>query len=169
METNVKSDADISKDKVILNEFLDCNLDDYIKGDIGDIPISPTLLNNGSDPLSEENLNKSLDLVNDIRLSCSQKSIWLYTGYKVVGIIDGFWGVEPNVITNKILDPDKLVKGINDAKKRSDIISKCDVLIDGQYIDSQRDISLPYRGSKNQRLIDIQKSLQKGEIVLWQT
>ena len=39
METNVKSDADISKDKVILNEFLDCNLDDYIKGDIGDIPI----------------------------------------------------------------------------------------------------------------------------------
>ena len=53
--------------------------------------------------------------------------------------------------------------------KRQQIISQCTVLIDGQYIDSQRDISLPYRGSSNQRLIDIQKSLQKGEIVLWQT
>lgn len=53
--------------------------------------------------------------------------------------------------------------------KRKNIISECDVLIDGQYIDSQRDITLPYRGSSNQRLIDIQQSLQKGEIVLWQT
>ena len=41
--------------------------------------------------------------------------------------------------------------------------------MDGQYIESQRDISLPYRGSSNQRLIDIQQSLQEGEIVLWQT
>lgn len=53
--------------------------------------------------------------------------------------------------------------------KRAKIIAECDVLVDGQYIDSQRDTTLPYRGSKNQRLIDIQQSLQKGEIVLWQT
>ncbi|MFG6369451.1 MAG: radical SAM protein [Lachnospiraceae bacterium] len=54
--------------------------------------------------------------------------------------------------------------------KRSDIASICDVLIDGQYIiESQHDITLPWRGSANQRVINIQKSLQKGEIVLWQT
>lgn len=54
--------------------------------------------------------------------------------------------------------------------KRNEIISKCDVLVDGQYIESQRDISLPYHGSSNQRLIDIQQSLRKDEtIVLWQT
>lgn len=123
----------------------------------------------GGDPLADENLDGVLDLVNEIRLSLPEKSIWLYTGYKVIGISDDFWGVEPNVITDKVLDPDKLVKDINDAKKRSDIISKCNILIDGQYIDSQRDITLPYRGSKNQRLIDIQQSLQKGKIVLWQT
>lgn len=52
---------------------------------------------------------------------------------------------------------------------RKQIISNCDVIVDGQYIESKRDISLPYRGSYNQRLIDIQQSLQKGEIILWQT
>lgn len=51
---------------------------------------------------------------------------------------------------------------------REQIISKCMVLVDGRYIDSQRDITMAYRGSKNQRLIDIQQSLQKGEVVLWQ-
>lgn len=54
-------------------------------------------------------------------------------------------------------------------QKRRKILSLCDVLIDGKYIDSQRDVSLPYRGSSNQRLIDIQQSIQKGKIVLWQT
>ena len=121
----------------------------------------------GGEPLADENLDDVLDLVNRIRLSLPQKSIWLYTGYKVIGISNGFWGVEPNVITDKVLDPDKLVKGINDSKKRSDIISKCDVLIDGRYIDSQRDITLPYRGSTNQRVINIPQSLQKGKVALW--
>lgn len=130
-----------------------CILNDYIE----------------NDPLSEENLDDVLDLVNEIRLSCPWKTIWLYTGYKVTGVIEGFWGLEPNVITDKVLEPDKLVKGIDDAKKRSDIISKCNVLIDGQYIDSQRNITLPWRGSSNQRVISIQESLQKGEIILWQT
>lgn len=52
--------------------------------------------------------------------------------------------------------------------KRAKIITECDVLVDGRYIDSQRDLTISYRGSKNQRLIDIQKTLQKGKIVLWQ-
>lgn len=122
----------------------------------------------GGEPLADENLNDVLDLVNRIRLSLPQKSIWLYTGYKVIGISDGFWVVEPNVITDKILDPDKLVKGINDSKKRSDIILKCDVLIDGRYIDSQRNLTLKWCGSENQRVINIKESLQKGEVVLWE-
>lgn len=77
--------------------------------------------------------------------------------------------MEPNLVTDKILEPDKLTIDISNLKKRSDVICQCDVLVDEQYIDIQRDISLPYRGSKNQRLIDIQQSLQKGEIVLWKT
>lgn len=122
----------------------------------------------GGEPLAKENLDDVLDLVHEIRLSCPEKSIWLYTGYKTFGITKEFWELEPNIVTEKVLEPNKLKIGISNLKKRSDIICQCDVLVDGQYIDSQRDITLPYRGSKNQRLIDIQQSLQKGEIVLWQ-
>lgn len=85
-----------------------------------------------------------------IRLSSPHKSIWLYSGYTFEEI------VHPALKCNQ-------------SRVRKIILSCIDVLIDGQYIDSQRDIALPYRGSTNQRLIDIQKSLQKGEIVLWQT
>ena len=113
-----------------------------------------------NDPLSESNLDKTLDLVNEIRLSSPQKTIWLYTGYT--------W---ENIVNYKY--PDDVI-GFSDNEvqcmcKRMYIIEKCDILVDGRYIDSQRDLSLPYRGSKNQRLIDVKQSLQKGEIVLWQT
>ena len=46
-------------------------------------------------------------------------------------------------------------------------VSQCDVLVDGKYIDSQRDITLKWRGSKNQRVINIQQSLQQNKIVLY--
>lgn len=103
----------------------------------------------GGEPLAEENLDDVLDLVNEIRLSKPKISIWLYTGF--------YW--------EEIFKPTFTEK----SQDRKQIISQCDVLIDGRYVDSQRDITLPYRGSKNQRLIDIQKSIQKGEIILWQT
>lgn len=111
----------------------------------------------GGEPLSEENLDGVLDLVNEIRLSYPKKSIWLYTGYiweKIIGIRH----------ENQFED---LGNGYGQLTKRAEIVMNCDVLVDGQYIDSQRDITLPYRGSSNQRLINIQQSLQKGEIVLW--
>lgn len=71
-------------------------------------------------------------------------------------------------MTEKILEPNKLVAGISTVKKRSDIICQCDVLVDGQYVETQRDITLPWVGSSNQKVINIKQSLQKGEIVLWQ-
>ena len=114
-------------DKVIIN--------DYIKGD----------------PLSEENLNKTLETVNRFRLSFPNKSIWLYSGYSWSEIFN-----EGVYITKKCA-----------GWKRREIVKQCTVMIDGKYIDSQRDISLPYRGSKNQRIIDCQQSMQKGEIILW--
>lgn len=104
-----------------------------------------------------------------IRLSSTHKSIWLYTGFKWDNIFD-------NTLENLVNDgvpglslADECEKTIQITNKRKQIINQCDVIIDGQYIESQRDISLPYRGSSNQRLIDVKQSLQKGEIVLWQT
>lgn len=106
----------------------------------------------GGDPLHETNLDGVLNLVNEIRLLRPQKTIWLYTGFT--------W--------EDILDEDYKFLEMHDALRQA-IVSQCDVLVDGQYINSERDITLPYRGSKNQRIIDIQKTLQTGEIILWQT
>lgn len=128
----------------------------------------------GGDPLFESNLDGVLDLVTEIndryntshdriRLSRPQKSIWIYSGYTWEDIL------YDESETKDIYVCDYYMKLLNMYQKRRKILSQCDVLIDGQYIDSQRDITLPYRGSANQRLIDIQQSLQKGEIVLWQT
>lgn len=50
---------------------------------------------------------------------------------------------------------------------RRKILSIVDILVDGRYIDSQRDITLKWRGSKNQRVIDMQKSLNSGDIILF--
>lgn len=116
------------------------------------------------EPLAEENIDDVLDLVNKIRLSCPRKTIWLYTGYTWSSIMD-YETPFDNVMTahnSNILYDCKMWK-------RKNIITQCDILVDGQYIDSQQDITLAYRGSSNQRLIDVQQSLEKGEIVLWQT
>lgn len=148
----------------------------------------------GGDPLFEGNLNGVLDLVTEvnkryntiqyidenlqenynilngnadkIRLSSPHKSIWLYTGYTWSEIMD-YKTPFQNVMTvhnNNILYDYHMWK-------RKNIVSQCNIMIDGRYIDSQRNISLPYRGSTNQRIIDVQQSLQKfqkGEIVLWE-
>ena len=98
-------------------------------------------------------------LSDEFRLLLPRKSIWIYSGYTWEEII-GEYG------ENQI---ESLGNGYGRLTKRAQIVMNCDVLIDGQYIESQHNASLPWRGSENQRVIDIKKSLQKGEIVLWQT
>lgn len=51
-------------------------------------------------------------------------------------------------------------------KDIAELLAQCDVLIDGKYIESERDLTLQFRGSRNQRLIDVKKSLEHGEAVL---
>lgn len=109
----------------------------------------------GGEPLAEENIDGVLDLVNQIRLLYPQKSIWIYSGYTWEQLFED--------------DDFDIQGGICENQTRRSIVLSSDVFVDGRYIDSQRDISLPYRGSLNQRLIDIQQTLQKGEIVLWRT
>ena len=133
----------------------------------------------GGDPLFESNLDGVLDLVteinkrynfqkvdyanhckmgvpedknaNEIRLSLPNKSIWLYSGYQWSEIFnDGVY----------------LTKDC-DGWKRREIINQCTVMVDGRYIDSQRDITLKWRGSTNQRVIDIRKSLEQNKIILY--
>lgn len=94
----------------------------------------------GGEPLADKNLQGVLNLVNKIRLLLPQKTIWIYTGYT--------W---EQCLEHQI---------------RKEIVTICDVLVDGEYIDSQRDITLKWRGSSNQRVINIQETLAKNKIIL---
>ena len=116
---------------------------DYISG----------LTLSGGDPLHEANLDGVLDLVNRFRLLFPNKSIWVYSGYNYQKVMRQL----PNLATKENYN----------MYKRQQIIKQCTVMVDGKYIDSLRDISLKWRGSSNQHVIDVKKSLQKGEIVLW--
>ena len=107
----------------------------------------------GGDPLHKNNLTTVLNLINDIRQKFSTKTIWLYTGYDYQTIFRG----EPSGLSQEGLDN----------YKRRQIIAMCDVVVDGEYIDSLRDVTLKWRGSSNQKVIDVKQSLQEGKIVLY--
>ena len=81
----------------------------------------------GGECLAEQNLNDVLSLVQEIRISFPEKTIWLYTGYDFQEIFRG----ESSCISKK---------GLNDFKRRQ-IIKLCDLIVDGEYIDEQRDLS----------------------------
>lgn len=107
----------------------------------------------GGDPLHENNLNEVLKLVQEIRISYSEKTIWLYTGYSYSEIFRG----QSSCLSQG---------GLNNFKRR-EIIKLCDVVVDGEYIDEQKDITLKWRGSKNQRCIDVKQSLTQNKVVLY--
>lgn len=103
----------------------------------------------GGHPLEYENLPYIYDLIKEIRTRFSTKNIWLYTGY-----------------TLTIRDFDSSVDVCWDnGLLRNNIISMCDVIVDGKYIEEQRDITLPFRGSKNQRIIDVKETRKQGKII----
>lgn len=121
-----------------------------------------------NDPLSEDNLDKTLETINEIHLLFPQKTIWIYSGYKVKEVYNNKFILSPSA--SDIVNTESeniIIEESNKDKIRSEIISQCTVLIDGRYIDSQRDINLKYRGSKNQRVIDIQQSLKRNEVILY--
>lgn len=124
----------------------------------------------GGEPLADENLDGVLNLVNKILLSFGDtKTIWLYTGYQAQikqdrVNVDDFWNDEDESYSYISFTP---ISGTPYDFIRSVIASKIDILVDGKYIDSQRDLSLRWRGSINQRIIDIKQSLKKEKIIIY--
>ena len=96
----------------------------------------------GGEPMESENLHMTLWLSYETKRI--GKSVWIYSGYTYEELI-----ARNDNETNAVLD-------------------YTDVLVDGAYIESERDTSLPFRGSRNQRIIDVQRSLDAGEVVLYQ-
>ena len=96
----------------------------------------------GGEPLDPRNQAGLLDLTRQIKAKYPKKSIWCFTGY--------VWGKLPQV------------EGVTE-----ELISRLDVLVDGPFIAAQKNLSLRFRGSENQRLIDVPESLKAGHVVLW--
>lgn len=94
----------------------------------------------GGHPLEKENVEEVINLAKEIKEKFPTKDIWLYTGYTWEEIY---------------------------YKNIARILLYLDVLIDGKFIEEQKDLTLKWRGSKNQRVIDVQKSLQQNQIVLY--
>lgn len=103
----------------------------------------------GGDPLWQDNCG----LVSLIRLADETKkmgkTVWIWSGFTWEEIF-------PSISLDE-LNAHKIYQ--------QNLISRCDVWIDGPYIDSLKDLSLKWRGSSNQRIIDIQQSLKQGEVI----
>ena len=110
----------------------------------------------GGEPLHPKNVQNVLKIVDEIRVSYPTKNIWLYTGYTWEQIMHP-------VITDINSEQLKMLQ------MRKELVNKCNVLIDGRYVDELRDISLHWRGSSNQRVINVQETLKQKQIVLWES
>ena len=98
----------------------------------------------GGEPFEPQNQGVIVELLRQIKKEMPEKSIWAFSGY--------------------LFDKDILSGRLGDT---SEYLSYLDVLVDGPFVEAKKNLSLRFRGSENQRLIDVKKSLATGEIVLW--
>ena len=91
----------------------------------------------GGHPLEAYNIDGVKMIIDDIRSRLPEKDIWLYTGLNI---------------------------SYNDIVNDKEVLSRCDVIVDGKYDESLKDLTLAFRGSKNQKIIDVKTSLINGRI-----
>lgn len=104
----------------------------------------------GGEPLAKENVDCIYTLCKFVKQFMPEKQIWLYTGYTIEST---------GIFEFSCSDIDQL--------RRYHVLHTIDVIVDGQYVDELKDMSYPWAGSTNQRVIDVQKSLEKNQVVLW--
>lgn len=94
----------------------------------------------GGEPLCDENYNESLNIISLIKKMYPSKKIWVYSGYTYEELVNS---------------------------NKSEVLNVADVLVDGRYEDSLKDFSLKFRGSSNQRVIDLHKTKKEKRIILY--
>ena len=99
----------------------------------------------GGEPFEPQNQAGVVELLRRMKAEMPEKSIWAFSGY--------------------LFDKDILSGRLGDC---SEYLSYLDVLVDGPFVESKKNLSLRFRGSENQRLIDVPASLAAGEVILWQ-
>ena len=125
-------------DQSTIDEILELLQPDYVQG--------LTLL--GGEPFDPRNQSAIVELLRQIKAKYPHKSIWAFTGY--------------------LFDRDILPGRLGDPTITREYLSYLDVLVDGPFIQSRKNLTLRFRGSDNQRLIDVPESLSRGEVVIWE-
>ena len=125
-------------DQSTIDEILGLLQPDYVQG--------LTLL--GGEPFDPRNQPAIVELLRQIKAKYPQKSIWAFSGYP--------------------FDRDILPGRLGDPTITREYLSYLDVLVDGPFIQSRKNLTLRFRGSDNQRLIDVPESLSRGEVVIWE-
>ena len=102
----------------------------------------------GGEPFEPENQRDLLPLLQEVRRRYPDKSIWCFTGFR--------------------LEDELLQDGSYPRCEVTDDLLRCiDILVDGRFLREEKDISLQFRGSRNQRIIDLPRTLSSDRIVLW--
>lgn len=117
--------------------------DDIIKSMSPDYVTGFSLL--GGEPFEPENQPELAKLLKRIKAEYPNKDIWCYTGF--------------------LLDEELLGKSRANTEYTLEMLKNIDVLVDGRFVEELKDISLKFRGSSNQRVIDVRKTLASNEIV----
>ena len=125
-------------DKAVRNRVFSECAPDYIAG--------LSLL--GGEPMEPENQRELLPFVRNFKALYPQKTVWCYSGFTW----EQLTGAEPSRARCEVTD---------------ELLALLDVLVDGPFIEAQHDISLRFRGSTNQRLLDVPKSLAAHSPVPW--
>ena len=102
----------------------------------------------GGEPLEHVNQQGLLPLLKRVKEKFPDKNIWCYSGYT--------------------FETDIMGKMYNNWKETPEILSYIDVLVDGKFEEDKKDIKLRFRGSSNQRIIDVKKSLKENKAVLFE-
>lgn len=102
----------------------------------------------GGEPFEPENQPAIVDLLRQVKSKYPQKSVWAFSGY--------------------LFDADILSGRLGPWEITKEYISYIDVLVDGRFEEENKDLSLRFRGSSNQRIIDVRASLAAGEVILWE-
>lgn len=101
----------------------------------------------GGEPFEPENQGPVLELLRQLKAQYPNKSVWAFSGY--------------------LFDRDILSGRLGPWEITREYLSYLDVLVDGPFIEAKKNLALRFRGSENQRLIDVPASLASGQIVLW--
>ena len=102
----------------------------------------------GGEPFEPQNQGPIVELLRQVKAKYPEKPVWAFSGY--------------------LFDKDILSGKLGEWEITKEYLSYLDVLVDGPFVQAKKNLNLRFRGSENQRLIDVPASLAAGEVILWQ-